>query len=130
MSMTEQQIIEADNTIKKFLGYTLITPAMRKNPNTWRESYWENKDVVRPFTPVLCTQHMLPFYNSWNNLINLVDHIETNVLDGGVNVVIDGDNCHISYSNEYEIHCMGLNKKQAVLASIAAFINWYNTTNP
>lgn len=68
--MTDEEIKEGNELIARFLGYELITPAMRRNPEQWTASYWQ-KDHPRKQT-VLCREGLLRYNAAWSWLMPVV----------------------------------------------------------
>lgn len=71
--MTPQEIQERNEQIALMLGYRLITPDMRRNPDKWNMSYWQ-KDYPEK-QDVLCSEKYLPFHSDWNWLMEVVEFI-------------------------------------------------------
>ena len=76
--MTQKEIIEYNKRCAEFLGYELITPQMRKNPEKWKDySYWEHKDKanVHSSEKVLGSEKSLSFHSDWNWIMKVVNEI-------------------------------------------------------
>lgn len=65
--MKEKEIIEGNKLIAEFMGYKLITPEMRKEPETWTHSYWQKDYPQRQ--DVLCEEKYLNYNASWDWII-------------------------------------------------------------
>ena len=74
--MIKQKIIEGNKLIAEFMGYKLITPSMRKNPEMWNISYWENPEMKKISGKVLCSENNLRYHSSWDWLMPCIDKIE------------------------------------------------------
>ncbi len=72
--MNKQKDIKTSNfIIAKFMGYQLITPSMRSNPEFWRYSYWEHETDSEKYPPVI--EDGLKYHLSWDWLIPVIDKI-------------------------------------------------------
>jgi spore coat polysaccharide biosynthesis protein SpsF (cytidylyltransferase family) len=40
--MSNEKIETSNKLIAEFMGYMLVTPEMRRHPDEWKLSYWEN----------------------------------------------------------------------------------------
>ena len=69
------------------------------------------------------------YHNSWGWLMPVVEKIESEILDGEVSVVIDGDNCHIHVINEFDFSVFEYTKIESTWRAIIKFIQWYNTNH-
>ena len=73
MSTTTNEVNNINHLFAEFLGYSLITPAMRKHPENWTESYYE-----KPIThEVLGVEGKLKFHKS----IQYLDKIRKKIPD-------------------------------------------------
>ena len=92
--MNETNQKEFNELCAKVLGYELITPDMRKNPQNWKHSYWESKD--EGFQKVLSVEGSLSFHQDWNLLMKVVDKIESL----GFDIAMQSDFCIINKFNK------------------------------
>ena len=114
------KIIKGNKLIAIFEGYKLITPAMRREPETWKESYWEIKPEGHG-TQVLGTENGLSYHRSWDWLIPVIDKI-TSMSEYFIykeetsNIVSEGG----IYINTKFI--------SSTWDDVIGFIEWYNKT--
>ena len=111
----ETQLINQE--FAKFLDYTLITPAMRKNPEDWHLTYWE-----KPLThEVLCSENKLNFHTSYDSLYKVV----TKINSLGYTVETKGNSCRIKFgSNKDWTECTA--PLNAIFLECWSFLKWYN----
>lgn len=114
----ETQLINQE--FAKFLGYTLITPDMRKNPEIWTVSYWE-KPLIHE---VLCSEHNLPFHTNYDSLYKVVTHINSL----GYIVETKGNSCRIKFGSNKD-WTEGPNPLNAIFLECWLFVKWYNRKN-
>ena len=153
--MSEQEIIEGNKLIAEFMGYKLITPEMRRNPEDWYingkpSCYWENH-LLRGSKKVLCSENSLRYHSSWDWLMPVIDkihdideglvtdrnyHIE--ILKRYVRVIYNWNNYIIptidttnqaAYSESFEDYRYIFfdSKIEAVWFAVVKFIKWYNS---
>ena len=73
-ALKKKRIEEKNGIIATYMGYKLITPAMRYNPKEWNFSYWEKKEEGRG-KDVLGGENKLDYEYSWNSLMMVVKKI-------------------------------------------------------
>lgn len=137
--MTEQEIVEYNNRCAKFLGYELITPAMRKYPEKWKHSYWEinNKNNVHTSKYVLCMDGYLSFHSNWNNIMEMVEAIEKLGFRFEIWKMEDADLHRVDIlkmgwagesvfdSKDGWTKLTHATKKEAIVSAINQFLIWY-----
>lgn len=149
--MTEQEILEYNKRCAEFLGYELVTPSMRNNPDKWVNSYWELKHKSRknPSKNLIGRDGYLEFHSNWNWIMEVVESIEKLNINkfakqlGREDVTpIDGKFYLHTFDTEAEFlasvyywqrdnniegltKIKGLTKKEAVVQAINQFLIWY-----
>jgi hypothetical protein len=126
--MTQQEIRERNEQIALMLGYRLITPDMRRNPDKWNTSYWQ-KDYPEK-QDVLCSEGYLPFHSDWGSLMKSVEFIEEL---NNYFVQIEEKSCYVydiskfddSQTNAFIIKD-GETKREAVFIAVSDFAKLYN----
>ena len=117
MSTTTNEVNNINHLFAEFLGYSLITPAMRKNPENWTESYYE-----KPIThEVLGVEGKLKFHKSMQYL----DKIRIKINSLGYIVETNGEMCRIKYNNHIT-WTDGGNLVSSMYLEFYGFIKWYN----
>lgn len=130
--MTQQEIQERNKQIATMLGYKLITPDMRKDPNKWNMSYWQKNYPEKQ--DVLCSEKYLSFHSDWNWLMEAVEFIEKL---GKYSFAIDshplsGHTVLIHNATSYGITSLVIpdvtmpDKKEAVFIAVSDFAKLYN----
>lgn len=117
MSTTTNEVNNINHLFAEFLGYSLITPAMRNNPENWKESYYE-----KPLThEVLGVEGKLKFHKSMQYL----DKIRKKIHSLGYIVETNGEMCRIKYDNHIT-WTDGGNLVNSMYLEFYGFIKWYN----
>lgn len=103
---------EYNKLCAEFMGYKLVTPEMRKHPEEWISSYWENPDFNGSSKGVLCSENGLQYNTNWNWIMEVVENIK---------------NLNIK-SKEYDhlTHLFITSSKKRIVQAIWEFLNWYN----
>ena len=134
---------EYNRLFAEFLGYKLITPAMRKYPDEWYNSYWGMKKddgTVSAFS-----EDTTKFYSDWNWIMQVVEKIEnlkteTSSFRFYINpksvIILEDKNYSFEIGDggisswplyfNGSIYTIGKSKKEAVVQAIWNFLNWYN----
>lgn len=141
--MTQEEILEYNKRCAEFLGYKLITPDNRKNPERWSSSYWEHpsKSNTAPLGRILGQDEYLEFHSDLNWIMEVADEIFAQGFRkysytheehsrcvftdmaisyqkhefGGGNIVADSGKC--------------TTEKEAVVQAINQFLIFYNENN-
>ena len=131
--MSEQEIIEGNRLIAGFMGYSLITPEMRNNPEKWYikgkpSCYWENHSL-KSSKKVLCSEFDLQYHSNWSWLMPVVERIEegdfwVNIKKNHVTVAWDNKNTLDSKMIHSEFG--DYSKIERVYMCVISFIKWYN----
>jgi len=122
--MKEYNKEEYNKLCAEFMGYKLVTPEMRKHPEEWISSYWENPDFNGSSKGVLCSENGLQYNTNWNWIMEVVEKIE----QAGFDVNIFQHDATIKKSGEFIVitHASKVKtKKEAVIQAIWEFLNWY-----
>jgi hypothetical protein len=125
---------EYNKLCAEFMGYKLVTPEMRKHPEEWISSYWENPDFNGSSKGVLCSENGLQYNTNWNWIMEVVDTIPQKVQ--GINVSIHPNSCLITDTGVRGQLSLNASKnivkvldaptrKEAVIQAIWEFLNWY-----
>ena len=115
--------------IAEFMGYKLITPAMRRDPSTLKYSYWQ-KDYPEK-QDVLCGEKELGYDFSYNDLMKVVDKIESlgNCIQTKLSKDMDGNYLFsIIWYQHYDSQEQRDYKSrlEAIYSAVIDFINFYN----
>jgi hypothetical protein len=116
---------------------------MRKHPEEWISSYWENPEFNGSSKGILCSEKGLQYNTNWNWIMEVVDKIRDIKLEVKEYRVLEWFEVHL-YSNGCLIksglnHADGETKspyhysnsvwkssgKEAVVHAIWEFLNWY-----
>lgn len=129
MNWTKEEILEYNKKCAEFLGYELITPQMRKNPEQWKDnSYWEHKNKANVHTSkkVLGRDGYLSFHSDWDWIMEVVEAIEQLKF----RVEITSISCCIYKNSVLKSSFHGIkdksSKKEAIVQAINQFLIWYN----
>lgn len=111
-----ENITENNRLIAGFMGYKLITPEMRRNPEKWyikgkSSSYWENQSLLGG-KKVLCSEHDLKYHSSWDWLMPVLHKC------------FAYDNLRMK--QEINLAMFGYNNIEAVWLVVIKFIEWFN----
>jgi ribosomal protein S18 acetylase RimI-like enzyme len=116
--------MKTDNElIAEFMGYKLITPEMRRNPEGWSRGYWQ-KDYPEK-QDVLCAEgHGMHYHDSWSWLMPVVEKIESL----GFNFWIGKYASSVTKegSGDPSFTVKGNSKLKVVYDAVTEFIKWYN----
>lgn len=132
MEMTQEWIEQYNRKCAEFMGYELITPEMRKNPEKWNTSYWEHKDKdnIHTALKVLGSHGYLSYHSDWNWIMKVVEKIES--LEN-IYFQIEEKSCYVYDISKFSYERMDSfiqqdanTKKEAVIRAIDQFIDWYN----
>lgn len=147
--MTKDEILQANATIAKFMGYKLVkqNKTIAELPN-WDKDYWEgpyDSEVpdVDDCTRVLCYTGDERYHFDWNWLMPVMDKIETIIVDERkLFFSIGRTYCSVWRSgiptdnfDEYDgtvelASARGCNSKiEAAFKAICKFIDFYQLTN-
>ena len=129
--MEESKINEGNALIAKFLGWKLITPEMRKRPETWTMGYWEREEIEtweedgvqysEPMMGTLCAEHKLKYHKSWDWLMPVFHKITKQIYD--VPPVTSKEGMYAT-----KLYTMHLNNSiESVWLSVLDYIIWYNS---
>jgi len=123
-------ITEGNKMIAEFMGYKLITPKMRRNPESWKYSYWENPDAPTPHK-VLGSEDSLDYDSSYNSLMRVVDKIESmgNCIQTKLSKDMNGNYCfgiiwYQHYDNAERRYCPS--RIESIYSTVIDFIQFYN----
>lgn len=120
--MDAEKIYQGNVLIAKFMGWELITPEMRKQPDTWKESYWEQTYDYEGSTgrSVLCSERHLKYYYSWDHLMPVFHKITKQIYDQPPVTSKEG-----MYATK--LYTMHLNNSiESVWLAVLDYIIWYN----
>jgi hypothetical protein len=112
---------EYNKLCAEFMGYKLVTPEMRKHPEEWISSYWENPDFNGSSKGVLCSENGLQYNTNWNWIMEVVEKI--NSVDVYKN---NPSETTLAIIREEIRAFLGMSNKEAVVHSIWEFLNLYN----
>ena len=116
--------------IAEFMGYKLITPEMRRDPSTWKYSYWENHNDDAQIK-VLCGEDSLSYHYSYNDLMKAVDKIENldSIIQTSIRKDTSGEHTFgiIWYGHYIPKEKWYPTKFEAVYYGVIDFIHYYNT---
>lgn len=154
--MTQEEIIEGNKLIAEFMGWKLITPEMRRNPDTWDNSYYEKEvedwyeengeKIVFMDTRTLCSVTKTKYHSSWDWLMPVVEKISmTNNGDGSKQRYFFNTNRCAKFKenvndkpikiriggvcfnyNAPNIKINGYDEKECTWLAVIEFIKWYN----
>jgi hypothetical protein len=129
IKMKLEEIENSNKLIAEFMGYTLITPEMRKYPEDWKCSYWENPEFKGSSKEVLCSEKGLSYDCSWNWLMSVVEKIRNVEICSNFNINVGCDSLiETEYPHiEFEQYCNSkISTLEAVYITVVNFIKWYN----
>ena len=114
--------------IAEFMGYKLITPEMRRHPEDWAHSYWENPEAEKK---VLASEKGLRYDTSWDQLMPVVDKIESlgNCIQTKLSKDMGGNYLfRIIWYQHYDSQEQRDYKSrlEAIYSAVIDFINFYN----
>ena len=129
--MEESKINEGNALIAKFLGWKLITPEMRRRPETWTLGYWEREELEmweedgvqhsEPMMRTLCAEHKLKYHNSWDWLMPVFHKITKMIYNDSPSNITN------EQLYAYKLYSMHLNNSiESVWLSVLDYIIWYN----
>jgi len=133
MKTKEEIIQEGNRKIVIFMGYKLITPAMRRTPSEWTMSYWENAELGS--RRVLCGENYLNYHCNWNRMMEVIEKINTLQKEKpGYCVILNGKTCIIDFYTE-KLECVFSSVKkdftktllENTFEAIVEFIDWYGS---
>lgn len=114
---TSIEVNTINHQFAEFLGYSLITPAMRKHPENWVISYYE-----KPLThEVLGTENNLKFHKSMRDLEKMRKKIQSL----GFIVETNGEMCRIKYDKHISWTDAG-DLVNSMYLEFYGFLKWYN----
>lgn len=102
----------------KFLGYELITPNMRKNPENWTRSYWQKNYPKKQI--VLCEENNLCYDCDWNWIMKVLKEIRE-----VINTKLNIHDFEIVKEMKLNLNPYDYDIEQIVQA-IDQFLTWYN----
>jgi hypothetical protein len=118
--------------IAEFMGYKLITPEMRRHPENWKYSYWENPDDDDVVRKVLGEEDSLDYDSSYNSLMRVVDKIESlgNCIQTKLSKDMGGNYSfgiiwYQNYDSGQRRDCPS--RIEAIYSEVVDFIKHYNT---
>ena len=112
-----KETLKINQEFAKFLGYELVTPAMRQIPERWTKSYWE-----KPLTHiVLCSENNFKFHYSYDAMYEVVNKINSL----GYIVETGGNSCRIKF-NSNRSWTEGTSPLNAIFLECWSFVKWYN----
>lgn len=133
----EEEIIIYNRLIAEFMGYSLVTPLMRKNPEIWTCSYWENTKLNKNSKRVLCAEKHLKYHSSWDWLMpvrkKIIEMFETEhtlprfeITSHYVQLYLDNFKCSAGCYLESLEKIKFSSELEALWYVIVEFIKWYN----
>ena len=136
--MKKFNLEEYNKMCAEFMGYRLITPDMRKHPEKWISSYWENPEFNGSSKGVLCSEYLLQYSTNWNWIMEVVEKIEQlgyrfnmSNFDGNYAEIRSGSYTDEKISDSSDLDKEFISKKEAAVQSIWEFLtiweflNWY-----
>lgn len=128
--MTNEEIVEGDKLIIKFIGYKY-----RNSSKVWCIYPYDDSSYLRSLGWVKCDD--LKFHSSWDWLMPVIEKIEKEypVLLSIKNKISTFDNtwhiCKIEFFSEitgnFQIIKEGVTKIKSVWLAVIEFIKWYNS---
>ncbi len=130
MIITPNYKDEGNALIAQFEGYRLITPSMRKIPESWSLAYWE-KERPDKGRQVISTEHTLPYFTSYEAMMRVVELIESrpecirfDITPTHVHILLTGNP---GYKEKFFYDAEELTKKETIWVSIVQCIKWFNS---
>lgn len=140
--MNKIEIEEYNRLCAEYLGYKLVTPADRKNPEKWNSSYWEMFDEEGKSQNVLGCDKYLSFHSDWNSIEDVLNKIESSKFIVKIttsptltekwishSIQISEHTTEALFNNQYIVDCKsdytnGESKKDTVVRGIYKFLLW------